>query len=226
MFEVKRIKKVWFSVVSIILASAVAGCASAPVTKAEKKVVTIYEFRSSVQEVQPNGATDMFMTALVKTGTFAVAERQRLQQGVMAEKQLNSQGSTTGASSEASLAGVDYIFEGSITEANPNKSKNGLAGTFKGLGIESSKEKGEIGLDVRVIDAKSGMVLDAVNVRKTIQQGGFSATGVGSFVKTMTKTDLKGADLNVTREYKQGVDKAMRDCIEEAVNELTERYGR
>ena len=64
--------------------------------KGQRKVVTIYEFRSSVPEVNGAAATDMFTTALIKSGYFAVAERQRLDQGVMREKQLQGSGAATG----------------------------------------------------------------------------------------------------------------------------------
>lgn len=229
----------------LLLAAAllVAGCASAPVvddsttTKkldrlkskqawgAEKKVVTIYKFRSAVPEMHGENATDMFTTALVKSGAFAVAERQRLNDGVMAERQMNAQGLTSGSSSQSKLAGADYIFEGALTEANANKSKTGASGTVKGLGLEGSGAKAEIGLDVRVVDARTGVVLDAVNVRKPVKQGGLSVSGIGAFAQSFTKKNLQGADLNLASEHKEGVDRAVRECIEEAIHELVSRYG-
>ena len=80
--------------------------------------VTIYEFRSSVSEVSGAAATDMFTTALIKSGSFTVAERQRLNQGVAFEKQLNAQGQTTGDAARSQLKGADFIFEGTVSEAN------------------------------------------------------------------------------------------------------------
>ncbi|MCJ7499666.1 hypothetical protein MUP29_05375, partial [bacterium] len=64
-------------------------------------------------------------------------------------------------------------------------------------------------------------VLDAVNVRKKISEGGFSASGLG---KLFGKKKLKGASLGVAHDKKEGVDKALRDCIEEAVQTLVSRY--
>ncbi len=63
---------------------------SLPRVEGNRKVVTIYEFRSSVPEISAAAATDMFTTALIKSGTFTVAERERLNQGVAFEKQLNA----------------------------------------------------------------------------------------------------------------------------------------
>ncbi len=198
---------------------------SLPRVTGPRKVVTIYEFRSSVPEVSAAAATDMFTTALIKAGAFAVAERQRMNEGVMMEKQMNSQGLTTGEIANQQLAGAAFIFEGTISEANPDESRTGLGGTFKGLGLETSGQKANLGLDVRVIDASNGVVLDAVNVRKPIKQGGFSAQGIGSFAQNFTKKSLGGADLNIDRESKEGIDQALRACIEEAIYELVKRYG-
>ncbi len=196
------------------------------VDEADRKVVTIYEFRSSVPEISAAAATDMFTTALIKSGTFAVAERERLNQGVAFEKQLNAQGQTTGTVAQSQLVGAQYIFEGTVSEANAQESKTGIAGVFKGLGVETSGEKATIGVDVRVVSAATGQVLDSVNVRKPIKSGGFSVSGVGAFAQKLTGKNLGGADVNVGHEGREGVDEALRSCIEEAVYQLVKRYGK
>jgi curli biogenesis system outer membrane secretion channel CsgG len=194
--------------------------------KGNKRVVTIYEFRSSVSEVSGTAATDMFTTALIKSGQFSVAERQRLNQGVAFEKQLNAQGQTTGGAARSQLKGAEFIFEGTVSEANAQASKTGLGGVWKGLGVETSGDTATIGVDVRVVSAADGEVLDAVNVRKPIKSGGFSMSGVGSFAQKMTKKNLGGADVGVAHEGREGVDEALRACIEEAVYQLVKRYGK
>lgn len=199
---------------------------SLPRAKGERRAVTIYEFRSGVPEVTAEAATDMFTTALIKSGAFAVLERQRLQEGVIQEKQLNASGQTTGTTASKQLRGAEYIFEGTVSEANPSASKSGIGGTIKGLGLETSGEKATLGLDVRVIDADTGEVLDSVNVRKPIKAGGFSVGGVGAFVQSFTKKDLHGAEIGAEHEGREGVDEALRACIEQAVYELVKRYGK
>ena len=186
-----------------------------------KKTVTIYQFDSTVPEISPASATDMFTTALIKSNAFDVLERQRLDESVYQEKELNQGGMTTGDVAQYQLTGADFIFTGAITEANAQADKTGVAGAYQGVGVETSGEHAEIGLDVRVLDAKTGKVLDAVNVRKKISQGGFSASGLG---KLFGKKKLKGANLGVAHDKKEGVDKALRDCIEEAVQTLVSRY--
>lgn len=198
---------------------------SLPYNRGPKPTVTIYQFNSTVPEISPASLTDMFTTTLVKSHSFAVMERQRLEESVYREKQLNQQGMTTGNVAQSRLSGADYIFVGTVTEANAQASRTGTAATYKGLGLETSGEKAEIGLDVRVLDARTGAVLDAVNVRKKVKEGGMSVSGVGSFINRMTGGKLGSADVGIARDSKEGIDKALRACIEEAVYELARRYG-
>lgn len=199
---------------------------SLPQQTGPKKTVTIYKFESSVPEISANAATDMFTTALIKSRSFLVLERQRLEESVYQEKRLNQQGMATGDAAQHQLTGAEYIFVGTVSEANATASRTGVAGTYKGLGVETSGGKGEIGLDVRVLDSRTGAVLDAVNVRKKVSEGGVSVSGVGSFMRSMTGKNLKGADVGVAHDRKEGIDTAIRACIEEAVREIAGRWGR
>jgi curli biogenesis system outer membrane secretion channel CsgG len=199
---------------------------SLPRAQGNRKVVTIYEFRSSIPEVSGAAATDMFTTSLIKSGAFAVAERQRLNQGVAYEKQLNAQGQSTGSVAQTQLKGAEFIFEGTVSEANAQASKTGVGGVFQGLGVETSGEKATIGVDVRVVSAATAEVLDSVNVRKPVKAGGLSVSGIGAFTQNLTRKNLQGADVGVAHEGREGVDESLRACIEEAVYQLVQRYGR
>jgi curli biogenesis system outer membrane secretion channel CsgG len=198
---------------------------SLPRKAGPRKGVTIYEFRSTVQEVSAEMAADMFATALIKSGAFRVLERQRLSEGVMRERQLNAQGMTSGEVANRQLQAADYIFEGAVTEANAQESGTGIGAAFRGLGLGSNTQKAQIGLDLRVISAATGEVLDSVNVRKKVDESGISVSGIGQFVQSISSKDLHGADLDVAHGRKEGVDKALRECIEEAVYQLVNRYG-
>ncbi len=190
-----------------------------------KPMVTIYQVKSTVREVSAASATDMFITALVKSHRFLVMERQRLDESVYREKQMNQQGLTTGHVAEKRMTGANYIFVAAITEANSGASSTGAAGTFAGLGLESSGKDAEIGMDVRILDAGTGAIIDAINVRKKVSQGGMSLSGVGSFLGSMVGINTHGADASVSHDSKEGVDKALRALIEQAVYELAKRYG-
>lgn len=237
-----RVCIVWRGAVAAVMVFGMAGCAtvsrptvdnsytshelaSLPPLRARPKTVTIYRFTTSVDEVSARAATDMFTTALIKSHRFAVLERQRLSEGVLREKQMNSQGMTTGNVGRATLAGADYIFYGTVSEANADASDTGVGATLRGLGVEGSGQKAVIAVDVRVVDAHTGAVLDAVDVRRPVTQGGVGVSGVGAFVQSFTHTDLQGADVSLHKAHKEGVDRALRECIEEAVYQLARRFS-
>lgn len=206
-----------------------------------KPVVTIYEFRSSVPEIQVKAAQEMFVTALIKSGAFAVAERQRLNEGVMREKQLNAAGQTTGTSASRKLAGASYIFEVVVSEANAGESQTEGGMSAGGMDIALGSAKDSIGMDVRIVDAESGIVIDAVNVRKKIESTSASVSGIGQLAKSFFASKVKSTtldtvnavsqlsqlnpDANVKSSRKEGVDKALRSCIETSVYELGKRLG-
>ena len=194
-----------------------------------KPVVAIYEFRSAVPEIQVKAAQEMFTTALIKSGAFAVAERQRLNEGIMRERQLNAGGMTTGSSAASKLAGANYVFEVVVSEANPGESQKQGSINVGGLDISHGSAKDSIGMDVRIVDAASGLVVDAVNVVKEIESGSTNVGGVGRALQSLFSWKGKSMPVNVDADvktsHKDSVDRALRSCIEAAVAELAKRIG-
>lgn len=220
---IKNINTKWIRVMGSLLLLLPAYVMAAT---ASKPMVTIYQVKSTVHEISPASATDMFITALVKTHRFVVLERQRLNESVYMEKQLNQQGRTTGNVADKRLTGAKYIFVATITEANASADNNGVSGTFGGLGVESSEKNAEIGMDVRILDASNGAIIDAINVRKKVTQKGSTVSGVGSFLGSMAGIDTHGADASISNNSSEGVDKALRSLIDQAVSKLAKRYGK
>jgi len=192
-----------------------------------KPVVTIYEFRSSVPEIQVRAAQEMFVTALIKSGAFAVAERQRLDAGVNREKQLNASGMTTGDSANSKLAGANYVFEVVVSEANANENNSQGGARVGGVEVKYGSASDSIGMDVRIIDVSSGLVVDSVNVRKKIESSGTSVSGLGKLAQTLFAKKGKDipvdTDASVQSSHKESVDAALRACIDTAVLELAKR---
>src|SRR5437870_2508995 len=89
---------------ALCLASATLAVCAQPVAREARPTVAIYEFRSGLSEIAARSATDMFVTALVRSGRFRVMERSRVAEGVLKEKQLGGD--------SAALAGVRFLFEG------------------------------------------------------------------------------------------------------------------
>jgi len=196
-------------------------------TAGPKTVVAIYEFRSSVPEVRVGAAQEMFVTALIKSGAFAVAERQRLNEGVMRERQLNSSGMTSGNAAANQIAGARYIFEVVVSEANAGEKESASGINVGGMKVGGGSTADSIGMDVRIVDAHSGMVVDAVNVTKAIEASTTSVSGVGNLLQSLAGMSGKSLPIKVDGEHrssrKDGVDRALRSCMEVAVAELAKR---
>jgi curli biogenesis system outer membrane secretion channel CsgG len=194
----------------------------------ERPVVTIYEFRSAVPEVQVSAAREMFMTALVRSGAFSVAERARLSEGVMRERQLAQQG-VAGGGATGQVTAARYVFEVVVSEANSGASENATGISIGGMRVQSANAADAIGMDVRIVDAQTGLVVDAVNVVKKMEAATTNVSGVGSLLNSVAA--LRGRNLPVPVDLenrssrKESVDRALRSCIEVAVAELARRLN-
>lgn len=194
----------------------------------ERPVVAIYEFRSAVPEVQVAAAQEMFVTALIRSGAFTVAERQRLTEGVMRERQLAQQGVTSGGAS-GQVAAARYVFEVVVSEANAGASESAQGFNVGGMRVQTARAADSIGMDVRIVDTQSGLVIDAVNVVKKVEAAATNVSGVGNLLNSVGA--LRGRNLPVPVDAesrstrKEGVDRALRSCIEVAVAELARRLN-
>jgi curli biogenesis system outer membrane secretion channel CsgG len=202
---------------------------SLPPKPLEQRVpVTIYEFHGGVPSVSVGAATDIFTTALIQSGQFRVVERNRLNQGVVYEKQLNGAGMATGDAAQHQLRGARYIFEGTVSEANAGEQQQQAGVNIGGLNLGGARNKDTIAVDVRIIDADTGDVLDSVSVSKAIDAAGVGVGGTAGFVGTLASMTGHTAspltpDVNVQSSHKEGVDRALRACIETSVLALIKR---
>lgn len=198
--------------------------------RAARISVTIYEMRSSVAEVPARAATDMFTTALVKTRKFRVLERQRIGEGVARERELNAQGVTTGDAATKKVKGAGVIFEATISEVTVGKSTNESGLAIGGLQLSGGSASDGLGIDVRVLDASTGEVLDAVNVRKALKATSKTVAGVGTLVDNLLARRGKSTggftpDVASKSSEREGIDEVLRALIEDAVNQLGSRAG-
>ncbi len=194
--------------------------------KARKHSVTVYEVRSEVAEINVRAATDMFTTALIKSRRFRVMERSRLDAGVGKERALNQDGISTGDAGAYKLSGAGYIFEPVISEANLGAEESESNTGIGGMNVGSGKITDVIGMDIRVIDASTGEIVDAINVRKKLETKGSSVSGVGNLIDSALSFGGKSGLGALTPEHssqktqRESVDQAIRALIELAVAEL------
>ena len=189
---------------------------SQPATKEDRPTVAIYEFRSGLSEIAARSATDMFVTALVRSGRFHVMERARVAEGVLKEKQLGGD--------SVPLAGVRFLFEGTLSEANAGEDQHSSGLNIGGMEINGGRNRDAIAIDVRVVDAGSGEVLDVVTVHRTVTATSSGVSGVGNLLSSVAAA--RGhplpivPDVHVQDQHRESVDAAVRSAIEEAVAKL------
>ncbi len=210
-----------------------AAAAPAPPTRlpfrGERVAVTIYEFRSSVPEIGARGATDMFKTALAGQGRFALVERARLNEGVVREKQINAAGQSTGKSAQKPLRAAEYIVEASITELSVGDRQTQGGVNLGGLQLGGGGASDALGIDVRIVDATSGEVRDALSLRRPLKSTAAQVSGTATLVQTLRsmrgqETSPLVPDLSLQSSRKDSVDLALRGLINDAVAQLAARF--
>lgn len=194
----------------------------------QRVAVAIYDFHSGAPSVSVAAATDMFTNALIESAQFRVVERQRLAQGVILEKQLNAAGQTSGTVAQKQLRGAQYIFEGTVSEANAGESQKQGGISIGGLSLGGGKNKDSIAVDVRILDADTGDVLDSVSVSKALDSNTSGISGTAALAGTLASMRGRIAnpltpDVSYQTSHQEGVDKALRACIESAVLALIKR---
>jgi curli biogenesis system outer membrane secretion channel CsgG len=198
-------------------------------SKEARVAVAIYEVTSALPELPPRGSTEMFKTALVKSGRFRVLDRSRLAGSVMVEKQLASSGQTRGRASEQALHGAEYLFQAEVTEVNAGAGNSATSVGVGGLVLGGATNRDELGLDIHIVDAATGEVVDAVNVRKRLTGSAVQVSGVAALANTVMATRGKTAsaytpDVQHSSSRKQSLDAALREAIEEGVRLLAARF--
>jgi curli biogenesis system outer membrane secretion channel CsgG len=199
-----------------------------PRKQGERVAVTIYEFRSALPNVSARAATDMFKTALVQSGQFRVVERGRLNEGVVREKQLQQGGFASGKAAQTQLRGAQYVFEGTLSEANQSEVQRSGGIGVAGMQIGGGSNRDSIAIDVRIVDAGSGDIVDAITVRKSIKADEASVSGVGNLLGTIMAQSGRSSpytpDVQAQQRRAEGVDSALRAAIDEAVLQLAKRF--
>ncbi|GMV60351.1 MAG: hypothetical protein AMXMBFR72_34410 [Betaproteobacteria bacterium] len=233
---------------ALAVGALIAGCAATPyeapqvadtpTTQALKKLprkngepvaVSIYEFRSSISEVSARAATDMFKTALVQSGQFRVVERARLNEGVLREKQLNAQGMSSGRSAQQPLRDARYLFEGAVTEANAGQNQRSGAINVAGMEVGGGGNADTIAVDVRIVEAATGDIVDSITVKKSVKADSASVSGIGNLIATVMSQrgrtpSVYTPDVRASNSRREGLEAALRAAIEHAVTELARRF--
>ncbi|MEF9476075.1 MAG: hypothetical protein L0958_05235 [Candidatus Mariimomonas ferrooxydans] len=178
-----------------------------------KKRIAVTKFESKVQGVYASrllgeGFAEMLTTELMKTERFIVVERQALGD-IVGEQELGLSGLVRQetAAKTGQVLGAQIIVRGVVSEFTMRKSGGGGGIGIKGFSLGLKGSNAHVAVDIRLIDASTGQVLDSHNAAGTA-----SSTSLGVGV-------LSGdVDFNAAGFKKTPLGQATRQAIHDAVN--------
>lgn len=180
---------------------------AAPYNGPQKRIaVSAFEYRAGQGSSEiGEGMSDMLTNALFNTGRFIVLERERLNEAIKEQDRADSgrfKKDTMAAKGE--LEGAELLIHGSVTQFEP-KCKGGSA-------ILVSGNVACMAINLRIIDAKTGRVVNATTVEGTSAdnrigiiwtRGSALPIGLGTYSNTPMEA-------------------AIRNCIETAVQHIAD----
>ncbi|RLA84406.1 MAG: hypothetical protein DRG40_05840 [Deltaproteobacteria bacterium] len=179
-----------------------------------------------------DGLADMLATSLFRTGRFVVLERGEGLEAIKEELNLGQSGYVqAGKAPQIGLMeGADILVLGSITAFEPKASGIGGAGVVLplpgGVGMAVGKEDAYIAADIRLVDVRTGRVINATRVEgkaSSWRVGGMGGGPVGGNV-------ILGGALGVYKNTP--MEKAIMVMLDNAVQAIAQmvpesyyRYG-
>ena len=132
-------------------------------------------FRITWREIG-EGMREMLVTALFQTKRFVLLERDLLPE-ILKEQDLGGTGRVQQGTAAATggIIGTDLIITGAVTEFVADAYGAKGAADAWGTQIDASVNKGYVGLDIRIIDAKTSEVVVATYVMGKASNYGFAA---------------------------------------------------
>ena len=212
------------TLVVLVMTSCVAAGGSSNV-KAEQKVVyapydgpkkriAVLEFENKVNNRWwdrswniEDRLTEMVITELMKTNRFIVVERGSLEE-VLSEQDLGASGRVRQetAARVGEVLGAQVLIKGAITEFIEKESGGAGGIIISGIGIGGRTNTGHVTLDIRIIDATTGQILQAEKA-----EGKIKSTGIGGIAF------FSGVAFGGTSYKKTALGKATRAAVSDAV---------
>ncbi|MEN8154399.1 MAG: CsgG/HfaB family protein [Acidobacteriota bacterium] len=145
---------------------------------------------------------DMLISELFSTKAFSVLERNEIG-AVLSEQDLSASGRVSSRTlvKMKKIKGAKYLIAGTVSSFEQSAGKSGKI-RFKGLSLGGSKIKTYIAVDVKVIDAETGEIVDTRTIEANAKG---KAIGAG--------LSLRNFSVGGTDAKKTPVGKAIRACI-------------
>jgi curli biogenesis system outer membrane secretion channel CsgG len=183
--------------VALALTAALLAVAGPAAAQAKPRVAVI-EFKNKVSGWSwgwyhaGEQTQDMFVTELVKRGSYRVIEREQLK-AIMQEKGLLLSGDLDPktAMKVGKLLGVEYIITGALTELGAQKTGAQVpGGLFRGMpSINVGTTKMDCAVDARAFSTTTGEIVWADSAREESSDAKVFIAGVGGGVDDQRKLD-------------------------------------
>lgn len=158
------------------------------------------------------GMADMLVTALTNSGRFVVLDRQNLED-IQKEQALTKTPDfdQKSAIEAGKLLGAQVIVRGAVTELNVKKSGSGVGGLVGDtVGFSQAKSEATVGIDLKIVDATTGEVIQSVKATGKV------TSKTQSF--TLNSSDIKlGAASFESSVLGEAVRKAIEDAVAKVV---------
>lgn len=120
--------------------------------------------------VVTQGATDMLITALVRSRQFKVLDRSNLGNFINELQLQNEDRLAYGEGPKiGEMTGADYVIKGAITEYQVDKNTGGLGISIASMGGSVEKATASTAIDIRVVDTTTGEVVWARSLKDEIE---------------------------------------------------------
>ena len=135
--------------------------------------------------------TEQLTTALTNTGRFVVLERKALDE-VLGEQDLGASGRVNRetAAPKGRVIGAEWLIKAAITEYTDKKSRSGGGIAIGGIALGGTKREAFLAMDVRIVDAATGEVIDSVKADgRAKSSGALGGLAIGGVVLAGGKED-------------------------------------
>ncbi|MEE9910176.1 MAG: CsgG/HfaB family protein [Deltaproteobacteria bacterium] len=183
----------------------------------EKPRIGVLRFTNTAHAPWWSGSTatelqDLLINELASTKAFRILERRELK-SALSEQQLSESGLVESSTrvKTGRIKGAQYLVAATVSAFEESGSEGGGV-NFRGLSFGGGKKTAYIAVDLKVIDAETGEIMDTRTIEATSTSGGMRVSGYSGVVP--------GLSGSLGKQAKTPTGKAIRGCIVEITEYL------
>lgn len=156
---------------------------------------------------------DMLINELASTKAFQILERKELG-SVLSEQQLGESGlvDSSTKSKLGKIKGAKYLVASTVSAFEESTANSGSGLNYRGFSFGGEQKKAYLAIDLKVIDAKTGEIVDSRTIEANTTSGGMKVSGHSGLVPVLSG--------GLSKQERTPVGKAIRGCIIEITDYL------